>query len=84
MEFISSYWHQILFLVGAIVVAVRLQSEVHSLRKDIEDIKKRDTYVEVVNLEQRLMLTSNKYHLCGSLLTVLEIGLRMDTTNGRE
>ena len=50
MEFISSYWHQILFLVGAIVVAVRLQSEVHSLRKDIEDIKKRDTYVEVVKL----------------------------------
>ena len=50
MEFISSYWHQILFLVGAIVIAVRLQSEVHSLRKDIEDIKKRDTYVEVVKL----------------------------------
>ena len=50
MEFISSYWHQILFLVGAIVVAVRLQSEVHSLRKDIQDIKKRDTYVEVVKL----------------------------------
>ena len=50
MEFISSYWHQILFLVGAIEVAVRLQSEVHSLRKDIEDIKKRDTYVEVVKL----------------------------------
>ena len=37
-------------MVGAKVVAVRLQSEVHSLRKDIEDIKKRDTYVEVVKL----------------------------------
>jgi len=50
MELISQYWHQILFLIGAIVVAVRLQSEVHALRKDVEDIKKRDTYVEVVKL----------------------------------
>mgnify|MGYP001342665591 FL=1 len=50
MEIITEYWHQIIVLVGAIVVAVRLQSEVHSLRKDIEEIKKRDTYVEVVKL----------------------------------
>ena len=49
MDVISAYWHQILFLIGAIVVAVRLQSEVHSLRKDIDEIKKRDTYVETVN-----------------------------------
>ena len=41
MEIITEYWHQIIVLVGAIVVAVRLQSEVHSLRKDIEEIKKR-------------------------------------------
>ena len=39
MEIVSEYWHQILFLVGAIVVAVRLEAEVKSLRKDIEDIK---------------------------------------------
>tara|TARA_B100001769_G_C21502745_1_gene290541 strand:- start:198 stop:437 length:240 start_codon:yes stop_codon:yes gene_type:complete len=50
MEIITEYWHQIIVLVGAIIVAVRLQSEVHSLRKDIEEIKKRDTYVEVVKL----------------------------------
>ena len=50
MEIITEYWHQIIVLVGAIVVAVRLQSEVHSLRKDIEEIKKRDTHVEVVKL----------------------------------
>ena len=50
MEIVSEYWHQILFLVGAIVVAVRLEAEVKSLRKDIEDIKKRDTYVETVRL----------------------------------
>tara|TARA_B100000029_G_scaffold485176_1_gene538242 strand:+ start:444 stop:683 length:240 start_codon:yes stop_codon:yes gene_type:complete len=50
MEIISEYWHQILFVVGAVVVAVRLQSEVRSLRKDLSDVEKRDTYVEVVKL----------------------------------
>ena len=54
MEVISEYWHQILFLVGAIVVAVRLQSEVHSLRKDLDDIKNRDTYVETVKQRAEL------------------------------
>ena len=50
MELISQYWHQILFLIGAIVVAVKLQSEVKSLRKDLDDLEKRDTYVETVRL----------------------------------
>ncbi len=54
MDVISAYWHQIVFLIGAIVVAVRLQSEVHSLRKDIDEIKKRDTYVETVKQRAEL------------------------------
>ena len=53
MELISEYWHQILFLVGAIVVAVRLESEVKSCRKDLDaltkELDRRDTYVEFVN-----------------------------------
>ena len=52
MELITAYWHQILFLVGAIIVAVRLESEVKSLRKDLDNLTKelnrRDTYVETV------------------------------------
>ena len=52
MELITNYWHQILFLIGAIIVAVRLESEVKGLRKDLdglsEEIKRRDTYVETV------------------------------------
>ena len=52
MELITDYWHQILFLVGAIVVAVRLESEVKALRKDLDNLTKelnrRDTYVETV------------------------------------
>ena len=42
MEFLSGYWHQIMFFLGVIIVAVRLESEVRSLRK------RRDTYVETV------------------------------------
>ena len=52
MEILTNYWHQILFLIGAIIVAVILESEVKSLRKDLdhhtEEIKRRDTYVETV------------------------------------
>ena len=54
MELISAYWHQILFLVGAIIIAVRLESEVKAIRKDLDtltkEINRRDTYVETVKL----------------------------------
>ena len=40
--------------MGVIVMAVRLESEVRALRKDLDNIKKelerRDTYVETVKL----------------------------------
>ena len=60
LELITQYWHQIVVLVGAIVVAVRLQSEVHSLKKDIDEIKKRDTYVEVVKLRAEIDVNSKQ------------------------
>ena len=52
MELITNYWHQIILLLGAVIIAVRLESEVKSLRKDVdnlsEELKRRDTYVETV------------------------------------
>lgn len=52
MDLLSQYWHQIVFFLGAIIVAVRLESEVKSLRKDLDnltkEINRRDTYVETV------------------------------------
>lgn len=52
MEIIQGYWHQIAFFIAFIVVAVRLESEVKSLRKDLDNLSKelirRDTYVESV------------------------------------
>ena len=38
MEIVTQYWHQIVFLIAAIVVAVRLESEVKSCRKDIDSL----------------------------------------------
>ena len=52
MELLTQYWYQIVFFLGAIIVAVRLESEVKSLRKDLDnltkEINRRDTYVETV------------------------------------
>ena len=50
MEIITQYWHQVVFIVGLIIVAVRLSAQVKELRKDLDAIEKRDTYVETVKL----------------------------------
>tara|TARA_Y100000310_G_scaffold299020_1_gene333473 strand:- start:358 stop:612 length:255 start_codon:yes stop_codon:yes gene_type:complete len=52
MEIVTEYWHQIVFFLGAIVVAVRLQSDVNSNKRELSQLKdeldRRDTYVETV------------------------------------
>ena len=40
--------------MGIIVVAVRLESEVKNLRKDVDQMQKRDTYVETVKLRAEM------------------------------
>ena len=50
MELITSHWHQIVFIIGLIVVAVKLSSQVKEIQKDLDNIEKRDTYVETVKL----------------------------------
>jgi chaperonin cofactor prefoldin len=40
--------------VGALVVAVRLQSQVKELQKDLEELEKKQTYVSVVKLEAKM------------------------------
>ena len=55
---LTGYWHQIVFFLGVIIVAVRLESEVRSLRKDLDNLTKelnrRDTYVETVKHRSEL------------------------------
>ena len=52
MEIVTEYWHQIIFFLGAVVVAVRLQSDVNSNKRELSQLKneldRRDTYVETV------------------------------------
>ena len=54
MDFIKEYWSQIFALVAILVAAVKLNSLVQILRRDVDtldkDIKRRDTYVETVKL----------------------------------
>ena len=52
MEIVTEYWHQIIFFLGAVVVAVRLQSDVNSNKRELRQLQneldRRDTYVETV------------------------------------
>ena len=50
MELITAHWHQIIFIISLIVVAVILSSQVKEIQKDLDTIEKRDTYVETVKL----------------------------------
>ena len=50
MEIIKSHWHQIVFIISLIVVAVKLSSQVKEIQKDLDNIEKRDAYVETVKL----------------------------------
>ena len=50
MELITSHWHQIVFIISLIVVAVKLSSQVMEIHKELDNIEKRNTYVETVKL----------------------------------
>ena len=50
MELITTHWHQIVFIIGLIVVAVKLNAQVKEIQKDLDNIEKRDTYLETVKL----------------------------------
>tara|TARA_R100000781_G_scaffold100934_1_gene64437 strand:+ start:179 stop:421 length:243 start_codon:yes stop_codon:yes gene_type:complete len=51
---ITAYWPQVLAIVAIIVMFVKLKSAVAELRKDVDDINKRDTYTQVVKLRADL------------------------------
>ena len=53
-EQVPAYWPQILAVVAVFVLFVKLKSAVGELRKDVDDIIKRDTYTQVVKLRADL------------------------------
>lgn len=44
----------VIFVIGALIVAVRLQSEVRELKRDVREMEKKQTYVSVVKLEAEM------------------------------
>ena len=50
MEIITSHWHQIVFITGLIVVAVKLNIQIKKIKKELDNIEKRDICVETVKL----------------------------------
>jgi len=59
MEIIKQFWHQIIFIGLILVLFTKLREQTAELRKDIDEILKRDTYVRSVKMEAE-MATMNK------------------------
>ena len=59
MEIIREFWHQIIFIGLILVVFTKLREQTTELRKDVDEILKRDTYVRAVKMEAE-MATLNK------------------------
>jgi len=44
----------VIFAIGGLVVAVRLQAQVKELQKDLDTLQQRETYVSVVRLQAQM------------------------------
>ena len=44
----------VIFVVGALIVSVRLQSQVQALQRDLRELEKKQTYVSVVKLKAKM------------------------------
>ena len=62
-ELITEFWPQILAIVVVIAMFVRIKSGVAELRKDVDDINKRDTYVQVVRLQAQVQELEKKVEM---------------------
>ena len=64
MEILQAHWHQIVFAIGVVIMAVRLESEVKNIRKDLnhltKELERRDTYVETVKQRSELDINTKQ------------------------
>ena len=54
VTFVTQYWQQVMGLLALVVVAVKLSSSVKELRKDVDDIMSRNTFVETTRLKAQV------------------------------
>jgi hypothetical protein len=54
MSLLTEYWQQVMGLLALVVVAVKLSSHVKELRKDVDDIVSRNTFVETTKLRAQM------------------------------
>jgi hypothetical protein len=54
ITFIQEYWQQVMGLLALVVIAVKLSSSVKELRKDVDDIMARNTFVETTRLKAQV------------------------------
>lgn len=54
IDLIKTLLPLVVFVVGALIVAVRLQSDVKELKRDVREMEKKQTYVSVVKLEAEM------------------------------
>ena len=62
-DLITEFWPQILATVLVIAIFVKIKSGVAELRKDVDDINKRDTYVQVVRLQAQVQELEKKVEM---------------------
>ena len=53
-DLLKTFLPLVIFVITALVVSVRLQSEVKELQRDVREIEKKQTYVSVVRLEAEM------------------------------
>jgi len=82
MEILQAHWHQIVFAIGVVIMAVRLESEVKNIRKDLnhltKELERRDTYVETVKQRSELDINTKQITALWQMVN----GLR-DRFNGK-
>lgn len=54
VSFVRDYWQQVMGLLALVVVAVKLSASVKELRKDVDDIMSRNTFVETTKLRAQV------------------------------
>ena len=54
MVFIQQYWEQLAIVGFAILAIVKMKFELDSLKKDVSDLYKRNTFIEVVTLKAEM------------------------------